>query len=465
MTEKKHLCLTNRNCRAEALWKVNIMKKAKRIIALLLSAVMVFCLTFTASGAEETENEAQDPSLMVTVSDGVVQNGSITAGNNVRTLNSGDVVKFGFTDTFDPMINIKLNFAVNSDEYPILAIKAMRDGTETGGQVFYNEPGQGAVGGKEKNFTWAEGSDWQWLIVDLSGCGTVGYLRFDVFNTANIETTGMIAAVAFFKTVEEADAFASGEEGTALGTHPGEGSVHEEIQREKEMIYSLFDEAGGVDTGWWFNPYMEGLYISFLFESPVWFDHIWFFYYAAPYPTPINVILTDESGNEVFSTLLSVSGNDEYTVPLGTKMHPGEYIITFETTEADEAVSHFVLGSGYMLDDMEIEIEEMNGAQTNENTRDVPAIKLFKCEADPDYTEKPKPTQRPTAEANLPTPVPTSVPTEEPTEVPTESPTEGKAENSNSGSNTGLIIGIAAGVLIIAAAVVTVLLLKKKKNK
>jgi hypothetical protein len=435
------------------------MKLLKKLTCLILIAAM---LTATAvlSAAEAPADEA--PPVM-TVENGAVTHGSITAGNNVMTLISGDVVKFGFKGTADPMINIKPDFAVDTAVYPILAIKARRDGQEKDGQVFYNEPGSGAVGGKEVNFSWTESTDWQWLLIDLSGCGIVGYMRFDMFNSANIDTTGMIAAVTFFKTVEDAQAFAATEEWAALGSNPGEGTIAEEIEKDKNAYYPLFDEKEAINTGWWFHPYVADLSIAFEFESPVWFDKIWYFCYAAPYPTPIVVTLSDENGNELFTTQMEVTGNTEYTVSLGARIHPGTYTVTFETVEEfDETVSHFVLGSGDALDDVTVDLVDMNGAKTNGDTKECPAVKLVKCEADPDYTEKPKPTQKPTEEPKLPTPVPTQAPTEAPT--PTLEPTAEPKAESGSGPNVGLILGIIAGVVGVAVAVAAVVMAKKKKK-
>lgn len=64
-----------------------------------------------------------------------------------------------------------------------------------------------------------------------------------------------------------------------------------------------------------------------------------------------------------------------------------------------------------------------------------------------------------------PTPAPTGEPTQEPTEEPAQTPaaTEAPKAESGSSSNTGLVIGIVAGVVVIAAAVAVILVKKKKK--
>ena len=433
--------------------------------------------TGTEAGTEAgTETAPGAPYGLVTIVDGNVRNGTIAAGNNVKTIGSGDVIKFGFKGDFDPMIHINLNEPADTAEYPILAIKAQQTGSaQLNCEVFYNEPGAGAEGGKSVISQWADTAEWQWLKFDLSDRGNVGYLRFDVFFNGDVKVTGMIAAVAFFKTVEDADAFAAGEQGLKLGTDPGEESIIREIEQEKAANFYLYDEESSISTGWWFHPYAEGKSISVAFDSPVWFSKVWFFAYASQHECPILFTVMDENDDEVFSQELGIIGNDENVVDLGLALPPGYYTIMFESVEVDEELAgniHFVLGSAAEGD---VEVEFMTiGGNTNNNTQPAPAIRLIICDADPNYTEKPVVTPKVT---ELPTPVPTSVPLPDETEAPSATgagtPTKaggdnndnnGDKDNKNKGK-VGLIVGIAAGAVVAAAAVTVAVIAAKKKEK
>ena len=443
----------------------------KKVLLITLAALLTLgALSVFGAAAEEVADGT--PRSLITVENGEVKNGSIKEGNNVKTLGSGDVVKFGFKKEFDPMIHINLDEAVDTAEYPILAIKAQQSGaTKLGGEVFYNEPGAGAEGGKSVKYNWADTAEWQWIVVDLSNRGIIGYLRLDVFDNGDTSVTGMIAALGFFKTEEDAGAFAASEQGLKLGTDPGPESVIEEIKQEDASFYYLYDKDSTISTGWWYAPYAEGKSISVYFESTVWFSKIWFFAYASQNDCPILLSVLDDSDDEVFSREISVKGNTDNTIDLGIALPPGYYTIMFESVEVDEDLLdkiHFVLGSAEESD-VEVELTSFGG-NTNDNTQAAPAIRLIICEPDPNYTEKPVITPKVT---ELPTPVPTSVP------VPTETeaaPTDGSDNNGGSGNgdkdntdnnnkgNTWLIVGIAAaGAVIIGSVIAIVAAIKKKR--
>ena len=449
----------------------------KKITAIILTLMLVLGLV-TVQFAEEAAAPAEGaPATLITVENGEVKNGSIAAGNNVKTLNEGDVVKFGFKGDFDPMIVINFNEPVDTAEYPVLAFKVQRTGEDVEGQVFYNEPGSGAVAGKEKTFEWGETQEWQWIKVDLSDCGTVGYIRFDVFNKPNVETTGMIAAFGFFKTEADVDAFADSGAGKALGSDIGTGSVGEEIIKEEKSFYPLYDTKGTISTGWWFHPYAEGKTLSTSFEIPEWFDRIWIFAYASSTPCPVLLTVLDEHDDEVFSEEVTATGNAEFIVELGKALKPGYYTILIESVEVDDDLIdhiHFVLGSAPASEDVDVEFSN-NGGNANDNTPEAPAIKLMICEPDPNYTEKPTATPKPTT---APTEIPTPVPTEagdEPavTDAPdvTEGSQQGGKDNNSQGGekdgkvNTGLIAGIVAGGVVIICVIIAIIAGIKKKTK
>ena len=443
----------------------------KRKLAFVLIIMMLTALFSTAGFAEQADVSSENGPI-VYVKDGVVQGGEITAGNNVLTMNECDVVKFGFKDGFDPMINIRFATPADTAEYPILAFKVQRTGAGTEGQVFYNEPGQGATGSKVKDFTWGDTEEWQWIKIDYTGCGIIGYLRFDVFGSADVNTVGMIAAFAFFKTEEAADAFANSEAGTALGKDTGTHSIKEEIASDTNMRFYFYDKNGTISTGWWFHPYHEGLSLTASFESPFWFDRVWIYAYCSSNPCPILFTVLDENDNEVYSAEVEFIGNAEKIIELGKAIVPGYYSIVLESVERDEDADpvHFVLGSAPVNEDVEIDFSN-NGAATNGDTQEAPAIQLLKCEADPDYTEKPTATPKPSA---APTDVPTPVPTQEaatdaPTDVPPETKTAENGEDKDGsdktkGPNVGLITGIVAGVVVVACVVIAIIAAKKKKE-
>lgn len=459
----------------------------KRSVIILLAAVLTLStagmialagtpqVAFAETAVSSGSAEAAAPKSLITVESSQVKNGTITAGNNVKVLGSGDVVKFGFKGESDPMININLGEAVDTAEYPILAIKAQQTGAaKLGGEVFYNEPGSGAVGGKSVKFQWADTSEWQWLKGDLSGCGNVGYLRFDVFDTADVNVTGMIAAVAFFKTADDADAFSASEQGLKLGTDPGPESVLEEIKQEEASYYYLYDKESSISTGWWYAPYAEGKSISAYFESTVWFNKVWFFAYASQNPCPILLTILNDNEDEVFSRELGIVGNDENLVDLGIALPPGYYTIMFDSVEVDEDLLgniHFVLGSAGECD-VEVELTSFGG-NTNDNTQTNPAIRLVVCEPDPNYTEKLAATPKAT---DLPTPVPTSVPSPVATEAPTAGATDGAGTDvdhggngsdsvKRGGNNTGLVVGIVVAGVVLVAAIAGILAGLHKKKK
>ena len=435
----------------------------KKILCILLAALLAVSVAVPYCFAEEAADGVEPGYLIyVDAETETVVNATINGSNNIRSLVSGDVVKFAFTGEFDPMMDIRMTDSVDTEVYPILALKVQNSGgTERTGEIFYNEMGKGAVGGMSATFEWEPTTEWQWAILDLTGCGSIGYMRFDVFGEGDVDVTGMIAALAFFKNVDEANAYIAGDAAAALGSHAGDMTIDDQIKAEESRYLPLFDTSSKIDTGWWFHPYSEGKIISAGFESDKWFDSVWFFAYASSNPCPIVFSVLDENEETVFTKEIEVSGNTDNTVKLEKSFAPGFYYITFESVELDEPETvHFVLGSAEENEDMFVEFSAF-GANTNDSTQAAPAIKLGLCDPDPDYTEKPSPTEKPTPTQaqQLPTPIPTEAPA-------TEAPTEAPAVNDpgKRGANPWLIAGIIAAVAAAAGAVTAAVISQKKKK-
>lgn len=434
----------------------------KKSICLFLTVLLVFSALAAGSFSFAEEASSAAPYTLVTIEKGKFKNGIMSAGPDTSASVSGDVMSFRITGELDPQINIELDDPADTSVYPICAIKAKQSGSATlQGEFFYNEQGLGAVAGQEILVDWADTEDWQWVTADLSGCGSVGYIRFDLFNHGTVGCTGEIAALGFFKTAEEAEAFAASEAGQSLGTKHGNGQT-DEPEPEEEYWY-LYDPESELEKGWWITPYEEGKSISVYFESEVWFDGIWFFAYASPVRCPMRFSILDENDNEIYYKQIYATGNNENEIEFEKRFAPGVYTFCFETVELSPAKAanlHFVLGSA---DEGSVETSvAVMLALANEQTKDAPAIRLIKCEPDPDYTERPTATPRPTAteSAALPTPIPTPVP---PTQAPvTEVPTEAPKSEESSGSKAWIFIVVGAAAVI--AAGVAVIILKKKKK-
>ncbi len=450
----------------------------KRSVCLILSFFILlsaFCFSFA--------DETADVAGLITITDGKQLNGEIKAGNNVTAVTKGDVFMFAFNGTSDPMIDIRMDAEVDTAEYPVVGIKARRSGTETDGEIFYNGLYGFADGEKSVRFSWNESTDWQWLRIDLSGCGGVGYMRFDVFDTALIDTVGMIAAVGFFRSEEALDSYAKTEEAGSFGTLTGDASVSETIAKEKEAAVALYDTDSQVNPGYWFSPYAEGQSLSFSLEFDKWFDRVWFAYYAAAYKFPVRFSISDGGGETVFTEDVYVLSNSDVTVDLGKRIKPGYYTIVFEAVEPPAGDLHFVIGSAAHREDGKYELE-ISSVGTNNvgGENNAPAIRLLTCDPDPEYTGK---TEEPATEAPSVTAAPTDAPAG-PTDVPQESaeaPSQTEkndatapsgtvaasavpgAGGGKSNSNTGLIIGIAASCVVIIAAVVTIIIASVKKKK
>ena len=159
--------------------------------------------------------------------DGEAKNCTVAeSGSNMKSLISGDVLKLLVLGKSDPNINITLDGNVDTKTYKILAMKVKKeyDGA-TGGEIFYNEHGKGAEGGKSMTFEYAAGTDYQWIYIDLSSKSVdqVGFIRFDAYQEAPLENTLLtVAGIGFFKSVDDMNAYAASAEGKQLGVNEGD---------------------------------------------------------------------------------------------------------------------------------------------------------------------------------------------------------------------------------------------------
>ena len=156
----------------------------------------------------------------------------------------------------------------------------------------------------------------------------------------------------------------------------------------------------------------------------------------------------------------------------------GRYCIRF--TQLTEEGGYIVIAQGEPADD-DIEFDYENCRQNTTGQEGIALTVYYDETSDTpgDATTAPEePTAAPTA---APTEVPTEAPTAAPTEAPTAAPTEKAAEptaepkddnkdntkddNKGDKNKTWLIVGIAAGVILVAAVIAIIAAASKKKKK
>ena len=136
----------------------------KKFLVLMLALALVLSLfSFTSSANEGPSGKS------VYFQDGKAVNADIpNKGNNTKAVIAGDALKIGFTATEDPGIDIKMHDNVDTNTYKILALKVKKThNEEIEGEIFYNEKGLGAIGGKRVDVPYAATTDWQWVYIDL----------------------------------------------------------------------------------------------------------------------------------------------------------------------------------------------------------------------------------------------------------------------------------------------------------
>lgn len=263
---------------------------------------------------------------------------------------------------------------------------------------------------------------------------------------------------------------------TSQSVIPGENWVCDALRLTEYSIsyrsgeitrYYFYDKKVRVNTGWWLNPLTEGAKIDVTFEVNASFYGFDFYAYGCPYDYPMVLVLMDEDENELWTSDITCKSNASYSVDMGRTFGPGIYILSFIGGDVDKVAGDkwFVLGSGQINEDIDEYSVTVAGGQTNGDTGNAPYISLIidPNAATPVPTEKPteKPTTEPPADATQAyAPVPTEAPA---TEVPTtDAP---KSNETKSGPGAGLIIGIIAGVIVVAATVAGIVIASKKKKK
>lgn len=192
----------------------------KTFAIMLILALLLTTFIIPTSAAEGPSDKS-----MYFSNDQAVNGVPASSGSNVMTVISGDVLKIKVLGKSDPNFGIELNSNVDTNVYKICALKVKKThAPATGGEIFYNVKGQGAVGGKSVTFNYAEGTDYQWIYVDLGAknAGDVGFIRFDVYQESPSDLEYLtLAAVGFFKSVDDMNAFAQTDTGKNLGKNEG----------------------------------------------------------------------------------------------------------------------------------------------------------------------------------------------------------------------------------------------------
>lgn len=319
----------------------------KKCTVLVIALCMVLALV-------PLRTQAADPphSKSMIFKDNQVINGSVAAsGNNMKSLVSGDVLKLKILGKGDPNIGIDFVENIDTSTYKILAMKVKKEYAGGGleGEIFYNVKGQGAVGGKSTKFLWAEGTDWQWIYVDLgaANAGDVGFIRFDPYDDSPVENTMItVAGIGFFKTVDDMNAFAATPDGQNLGSNEGDRDFPVEVP------FSGTD----LNIGIWLNtvsdPSKPGHYwIRFNAAAP--FYGINFYLYASKnnakghwalykFDTSVEQTL---AGEPVAREDLSLS-QDTHLQAAFEPMNPGQYIFYVELEpdqDPDPTVFYYVV--------------------------------------------------------------------------------------------------------------------------
>lgn len=219
----------------------------KKFVVVVLACVLVLSLfSFSANASDAMHDKP------VYFSKGEVKNAEIPfKGHNTTAVVAGDVLKLGFTGVADPGIEIKMVENVDTNTYKVLAFKVMKTYDQTiKGEIYYNEKGLAAVGGKSVKFDYTESTDWQWIFINMEGKGNVGYLRFDVFEDApSTDTLAYVAGFGFFKTQADAEAYANSEYGENLGKR---------IDDVGSPVEAWFSKTGDFHVGTWINQHPEG---------------------------------------------------------------------------------------------------------------------------------------------------------------------------------------------------------------
>lgn len=315
----------------------------KKCTVLVIVACMVLALIPLKSQAAEPPH-----SKSMIFRDGEAKNGTVDkSGNNMKSLVSGDVLKLKILGKSDPNIGITFDENIDTATYKILAMKVKKEyAGVVSGEIFYNVKGSGADPQKSIGFNWAEGTDWQWIYIDLStkSASQVGYIRFDAYGESPVENTLIyVAGIGFFKSVDDMNAFAASPDGQNLGSNEGDKNF------PMEVPFSGND----LNIGIWLNTVPDtskpgSYWIKFNAAAP--FDGINFYLFASKNNAKGHWALykydkTFEktmAGEPVAKQNLAPPGDGYLSATFNT-MEPGQYVFYVELEQGQGDGYYYVV--------------------------------------------------------------------------------------------------------------------------
>lgn len=354
-------------------------------------------------------------------------------------------------------------------DHPVLLFKYRSSGGT--GQFFFTtsalEPG--APGTYiDQEFAAAE-TEWQYLVYDFSANGfacfnedanKVSFFRID----PNSITWMDYSYVAFFKTADEANAFADAEKaGKVTLFDEGKILTAKYVVSPRNLDPMQFNTHESVAVEFTV-PEGKSFKAFVLTASPTWggqenanLDAV-IYAWNKDYDTTIEGTELGTFREEEHAD------NMNLVMDFGVILPPGKYVIVM-TAEDDPIgawggnIDEINFDAFFYVDDMEYETW-------------FPYSEILLVEGTDFAIELPTPA--PTAE---PTEKPTAAPTEQATEAPTEAPTEvpatqqpaatdpAKSAEEKQGLPTGALIGIIAGAVVVVGAIAAVIAAKAKKKK
>lgn len=183
--------------------------------------------------------------------------------------------------------------------------------------------------------------------------------------------------------------------------HKGEYSL-------ADMSEGHFDE-NGVATGYWMHPYKAGSVLSVEFYSPIWFCGFSFFAFSSPIDQYVDIEIVNVNDIVVWNGSIIFANDALQEVGFGKSLPEGAYTLKFILRENPDnpggANQHFVLGSGFVRDDLAEDDIIVSGFKSS-NSLGAPEIVLYEGDPDPDYV--------------APTPTATPETTDEPEQTPSD---------------------------------------------
>ena len=353
-------------------------------------------------------------------------------------------------------------------DHPVMLLKYRSSGGS--GQLFFTtsalNPGDS---GTYTDVAIAEtGDEWQYMVYDFqeNAFACYGYDATKVvFFRIDLNAISWMdyAFVAFFKTGDEANAFADADKAGKVKLIDDAALVVTKYVISPRSLDPM--QFNGHNAAIEFTvPEGQSFKAFILTQSPTWGKQ-----------ENANLDASIYAWNRDYDTTIEGTAlgtfreeahvdNNNLTMDFGVILPPGKYVILM--TAEDDTIGAW----GGNLD--EINFDALFYFDDVENENWFPFCELLLAEGTDQAIEIPTPA--PTAE---PTEKPTAAPTAEPTEaVVTEAPTDepaaeptkapgGEAESEKGGLPTGAVIGIVAGVVVAAAAVAGILIGRSKKKK